>query len=116
MAGVVSGCDRYPAFKRRHKSRFASDATLSLPRLKENGTGGGESAKMLGGRGRGGVYSDRMGGVTATGRAKGREEREVDGRRGGRGGRVQVSGTDYPWKVINLPRDPDTPTPRAHPS
>lgn len=45
--------------------------------------------------------------VTAAGRAKGRVRK---GRNGRAMGGVQVSGTDYPWEAINLPRESDTPT------
>lgn len=47
--------------------------------------------------------------VTATGRAKGMEERGGERRSEEERASVQVSGTDYPWEAINLSRDSDTP-------
>lgn len=50
--------------------------------------------------------------VMVTGRAKGRVRK---GRNGWEIGGGRVSGTDYPWKAINLPRESDTPTRKQTP-
>lgn len=52
------------------------------------------------------------GGVTAAGGGKGQGEKGE--KRTGDGG-VRVSGTDYPWEAINLPRESDTPTAKQTP-